>query len=168
MAEEDGRESLLRNDRDGDIALRSSSVDFLSSDEESSNRPKSPRTRRRNTGSRSKGDYAPLGDPASARQRRRGFIKFSLFSRRCCIITGVVIGLLFLIGGGGGFWVYKKRPSDGQSPPWYPSPLGGTLTEWEKSYEQAKAMVEKMTLPEKVNVTTGVGVCCLDTDMHVS
>ena len=158
MAEEDGRESLLRNDRDGDIALRSSSVDLLSSDEESSNKAKSPRTRRRNT---------PLGDPASARQRPRSFIKFSFFSRRCCIITGVVIGLLFLIGGGGGFWVYKKRPSDGQSPPWYPSPLGGTLTEWEKSYQQAKAMVEKMTLPEKVNLTTGVGVCSLDMILHV-
>ena len=60
--------------------------------------------------------------------------------------------------------MYKKKPSDGQSPPWYPSPLGGTLSEWEESYQKAKAMVEKMTLPEKVNVTTGVGVRSLDID----
>ncbi|KKY15554.1 putative glycoside hydrolase family 3 protein [Phaeomoniella chlamydospora] len=64
---------------------------------------------------------------------------------------------IIAIAGGGGFWVYKKAPSYGESPPWYPSPLGGASEAWEKSFEKAKIMVEKMTLPEKVNITTGVG-----------
>lgn len=34
---------------------------------------------------------------------------------------------------------------------------GGTLTSWRESYEKAAALVNKMSLVEKVNVTTGVG-----------
>lgn len=45
----------------------------------------------------------------------------------------------------------------GYSPPWYPSPAGGTAKRWEQSYEKAQDMVRKMTLTEKVNVTTGTG-----------
>ena len=43
------------------------------------------------------------------------------------------------------------------SPPWYPSPQGGTHSLWTDSFKKAQAMVDKMTLPEKVNVTTGTG-----------
>ena len=44
-----------------------------------------------------------------------------------------------------------------QSPPWYPSPRGGTLQSWQASYHKAELMVEQMSLIEKVNVTTGTG-----------
>ena len=43
------------------------------------------------------------------------------------------------------------------SPPWYPSPKGGTLKTWTDSYKKAESMVKRMTLPEKVNITTGTG-----------
>nr|ATQ35960.1 beta-glucosidase [Talaromyces piceae] len=45
----------------------------------------------------------------------------------------------------------------GESPPWYPSPHGGTLETWAHSYQKAQVMVQNMSLLEKVNVTTGVG-----------
>jgi beta-glucosidase len=41
--------------------------------------------------------------------------------------------------------------------PWYPTPLGGTSAEWKESYVKAQEMVRRMSLPEKVNVTTGTG-----------
>ena len=168
MAEEDGRESLLRNDRDTDIALRSSSLDYWSnSDEDLAERPNSSRTRRRtNTRSDSKGEYIALEDRGRTTQRQKGLTRFSYCSKRCCIISAIVIGALFLVAGGGGFWVFKKKPSDGHSPPWYPTPLGGTLSKWKESYEHAHAMVEKMSLLEKVNVTTGVGVSVVDVYMQ--
>jgi len=43
------------------------------------------------------------------------------------------------------------------SPPWYPTPQGGTVSSWQESYKKAKALVERMTLVDKVNVTSGVG-----------
>ncbi|KAL1863663.1 hypothetical protein Plec18170_000501 [Paecilomyces lecythidis] len=51
---------------------------------------------------------------------------------------------------------WRRRP-DTDSPPWYPSPRGGTVKRWADSYSKAKAMVERMSLVEKVNVTTGTG-----------
>lgn len=41
--------------------------------------------------------------------------------------------------------------------PWYPTPLGGTSATWKESYTKAQALVEQMTLIEKVNITTGTG-----------
>ena len=41
--------------------------------------------------------------------------------------------------------------------PWYPTPLGGTSAAWNESYTKAQALVEQMTLIEKVNITTGTG-----------
>lgn len=65
--------------------------------------------------------------------------------------------IVLLIIGSGAF-VYKKSGTrDGQSPPWYPSPLGGTLQSWEKSYRRASTLVSEMSLAEKVNITTGTG-----------
>lgn len=59
---------------------------------------------------------------------------------------------------GGGWWFWRKKASDGQSPPWYPTPLGGSITSpWDSAYSKAVDLVAKMTLPEKVNITTGVG-----------
>ncbi|KAI9647764.1 hypothetical protein NHQ30_004152 [Ciborinia camelliae] len=81
------------------------------------------------------------------------------FSRRSkCLLIIFAIGIMFgSLLAGGGLWLYKKTPEDGQSPPWYPTPFGGTVSQWSESYKKAAALVEKMTLPEKVNITTGTG-----------
>ncbi|KAK4695532.1 beta-glucosidase, partial [Lecanoromycetidae sp. Uapishka_2] len=54
------------------------------------------------------------------------------------------------------WWIH---PPGGEirSPPVYPSPKGGTLPQWAQSYEKAALLVERMTLIEKVNITTGTG-----------
>lgn len=64
---------------------------------------------------------------------------------------------LVLLLSAGGIWVYKQSPDDGESPPFYPSPLGGSVAEWEESYKKAAELVNQMTLVEKVNITTGTG-----------
>ncbi|KAH7006431.1 glycoside hydrolase superfamily [Fusarium venenatum] len=81
-------------------------------------------------------------------------------TKRCCliIIGTIVVGWLLISAIGAFAWKkIKTPPADGQSPPWYPSPKGGTAKNWEKSYELAAKMVGKMTLAEKVNITTGTG-----------
>ncbi|KAG9948256.1 hypothetical protein KCU98_g18208, partial [Aureobasidium melanogenum] len=40
------------------------------------------------------------------------------------------------------------------SPPYYPSPWGTGAGEWASAYEKAIAFVSKLTLAEKVNLTT--------------
>ncbi|KFX94756.1 hypothetical protein V490_04195 [Pseudogymnoascus sp. VKM F-3557] len=77
---------------------------------------------------------------------------------KCCLIFAVVVIIVGIVIGGGGWWAYNMVPVDGESPPWYPSPRGGEIdTPWKESYIKAAKLVEKMTLPEKVNVSTGVG-----------
>jgi beta-glucosidase len=79
---------------------------------------------------------------------------------RCCKIVLITIGtVVLLVAAAGGFGWHKLRqaPEDGLSPPWYPSPRGGTVKQWADSYAKAAEMVSRMTLPEKVNVTTGTG-----------
>ncbi|KAL8937232.1 MAG: hypothetical protein Q9211_003789 [Gyalolechia sp. 1 TL-2023] len=90
----------------------------------------------------------------SEKERKRGCCSRH---KICFITTGVVLALFLILSGSGLFWVYRSSPKDGQSPPWYPSPLGGTVNSWEESYKKAAAMVKQMTLVEKVNVTTGTG-----------
>ncbi|KAF6819124.1 beta-glucosidase 1 precursor [Colletotrichum sojae] len=41
---------------------------------------------------------------------------------------------------------------------YYPAPYGGWTPEWADSYERAKAMVDRMTLAEKTNITSGTGI----------
>ncbi|KAK4169780.1 glycoside hydrolase superfamily [Cladorrhinum sp. PSN259] len=95
-------------------------------------------------------------------QRRWCTFLFEACGRRskCCIgVVGAIIFLWLLLAAGGVF-VYKKvqeEPPYGQSPPWYPTPKGGIAATWANSYAKAAKMVEKMTLAEKVNVTTGTG-----------
>ncbi|KAL8903404.1 MAG: hypothetical protein Q9207_003950 [Kuettlingeria erythrocarpa] len=43
------------------------------------------------------------------------------------------------------------------SPPYYPSPWGSGSGDWASAYERARTFVSQLTLPEKVNLTTGVG-----------
>lgn len=79
--------------------------------------------------------------------------------RRCFIVLAAIAGIWVLIAAGGAF-VYKKyyeEPPYGRSPPWYPSPKGGIARGWAGSYAKAAKLVGKMTLAEKVNVTTGTG-----------
>ncbi|CAL3964401.1 unnamed protein product [Diplocarpon coronariae] len=76
---------------------------------------------------------------------------------KCFLIVFAVLVVFWSVIGAGGFFLFKKRPSDGQSPPWYPTPSGGTVSQWAESYKKAEALVSKMTLPEKVNITTGTG-----------
>jgi beta-glucosidase len=42
--------------------------------------------------------------------------------------------------------------------PYYPTPHGGWTSDWSASYSKAKALVEKMTLAEKTNITAGTGI----------
>ncbi|KAH8128212.1 beta-glucosidase [Trichoderma asperellum] len=79
---------------------------------------------------------------------------------RCCIAVLSVVGIIVLLMAAGGVFGIKKlriTPLDGKSPPWYPTPRGGTVRQWADSYKKAADMVSKMTLPEKVNITTGTG-----------
>lgn len=94
------------------------------------------------------------GYPGLPKGKRKGGL---LRKKPCLLIMAILLGgLLGLIAMAS--WVWRKAtPLDGQSPPWYPAPKGGTLTPWEESYKKAAAMVSKMSLPEKVNVTTGTG-----------
>ncbi|KAI1463745.1 glycoside hydrolase family 3 protein [Daldinia caldariorum] len=71
-----------------------------------------------------------------------------------------IFALIWLALSAGGFFAFKKyrqSPPDGLSPPWYPTPKGGTARSWAEAYRKASGMVANMTLPEKVNVTTGTG-----------
>jgi beta-glucosidase len=93
--------------------------------------------------------------------RKQGwFLRFLGRRSRCCIgvvATFIVLWILLSAGGAFVYKVYQEEPPYGQSPPWYPSPKGGIAKSWAVSYERAAKMVSKMTLAEKVNVTTGTG-----------
>jgi beta-glucosidase-like glycosyl hydrolase len=78
-------------------------------------------------------------------------------SRFCCWMIGLFFVTVLALLTAGGMWAIKSAPIDGQSPAWYPAPLGGADSDWEASYKKAAAMVSQMTLVEKVNVTTGTG-----------
>lgn len=80
--------------------------------------------------------------------------------RRCCLTVIAVIVIVWATVSMLGLLAWNKintSPTYGESPPWYPSPRGGTSSRWKTSYEKAAEMVRNMTLPEKVNVTTGTG-----------
>ncbi|KAL7269224.1 hypothetical protein RUND412_008119 [Rhizina undulata] len=78
--------------------------------------------------------------------------------KRVClgVIAGVVTLVVVVVVGG---MVHTKYfgPERWESEGWFPSPKGGTSRNWEDSYKKAQKLVEKMSLVEKVNVTTGVG-----------
>jgi len=79
---------------------------------------------------------------------------------RCCIMVLTVIVIVWVVLAAGSAFIYKKfqdEPPYGQSPPWYPTPLGGIAGTWAESYKKAAALVTRMTLAEKVNITTGTG-----------
>lgn len=45
-----------------------------------------------------------------------------------------------------------------ESPPYYPTPYGGWDADWGDAYEKAVALVSRMTVAEKVNITAGTGI----------
>ncbi|RPA98501.1 hypothetical protein L873DRAFT_1808121 [Choiromyces venosus 120613-1] len=71
------------------------------------------------------------------------------------LILGLVLGLPQGNDGGNGGSAASLEGST--SPSWYPSPKGGTVDQWAESYRKAADLVRKMSLAEKVNVTTGTG-----------
>ncbi|KAK5076641.1 hypothetical protein LTR51_002324 [Lithohypha guttulata] len=94
----------------------------------------------------------------SARQRKaKAWCACSSLSKACIAACAAVALVTLLLIGSGGYFAYKQGLIDGQSPPWYPSPNGGTVSTWADSYAKAQKLVEQMTLVEKVNVTTGTG-----------
>ncbi|KAI9809094.1 MAG: hypothetical protein M1825_002383 [Sarcosagium campestre] len=77
--------------------------------------------------------------------------------RKWIFIVALLSSAFLVLMAGGGYWAYKVSPNDGRSPPWYPTPLGGTVPAWDEAYSKAQKMVSRMSLIEKVNVTTGTG-----------
>ncbi|KAL5339777.1 putative beta-glucosidase E [Aspergillus crustosus] len=69
------------------------------------------------------------------------------------VLGAMVWGFLVYAGGEGAWEEYDMPGPDS----YFPTPKGGTLQQWAESYAKAAKMVEKMTLIEKVNVTTGTG-----------
>ncbi|KAI1422197.1 beta-glucosidase-like protein [Xylaria sp. FL1777] len=52
-------------------------------------------------------------------------------------------------------------PAGYASPPYYPAPYGGWVDEWGDAYDKAVALVSRMTVAEKVNITAGTGIYML-------
>lgn len=94
---------------------------------------------------------------ARAQHRTSRLCACQRLTRTYIAISAAAAVAFLLILTSGGYWAYKNGLIDGQSPPWYPTPLGGTVSTWAKSYEKAQILVEKMSLVEKVNITTGTG-----------
>lgn len=89
-------------------------------------------------------------------QRTSGIWSYLAPTKTCCSLCALFfIAVLALLAVN--LWMFWKAPMNGQSPPWYPTPKGGTARDWKDSYAKAAAMVEQMTLVEKVNITTGLG-----------
>lgn len=49
-------------------------------------------------------------------------------------------------------------PEGYHAAPYYPAPYGGWLDSWREAYAKAEALVSQMTLAEKTNITSGVGI----------
>lgn len=101
--------------------------------------------------------HPPPPYSVASKRRNQGFCNCRRLSKTCVAICVLVIAIVAGSIGGTGYWAYRVQLIDGQSPPWYPSPHGGTVESWQNSYKKAQEMVDKMSLAEKVNITTGVG-----------
>jgi hypothetical protein len=155
-----GQEIL--NERSDSIPLREPAEGFSSDDDDGSPTEALKKSQLDGTPRRSPpkaGEHATIDRRKSRRSWRRSCSAIKP-SKRVCLLVSVVLAAILGAAIGGGAWVYKSVPKDGLSPPWYPTPLGGTVKSWEKSYDLARQMVGKMTLVEKVNITTGTGYVC--------
>ena len=157
-----GQDTLIEG---GDARRRREAIEGFSSDDDDNNGEGGSPTRVLNkseldtTPRRSPpkaGEHTVINGRKSRRPWRRVCTSFVPTKRVCFFIT-IVIAVILAAAIGGGAWVYKSAPKDGLSPPWYPTPLGGTTKSWEESYGKARQMVGDMSLVEKVNITTGTG-----------
>ena len=155
MAREDelngSREGLLRGHEVSDANRHSSDVESLDELDLLDNEGKS----KGRSSSKGRKDYSSEKVFSVVRQKSL-WTRYSP-SRRNVIVILILLGGLIGVLSGSGLYVYKTAPLDGLSPPWYPTPLGGTQKSWQESYRKAALMVEKMSLVEKVNITTGTG-----------
>ncbi|KAF2258266.1 beta-glucosidase-like protein [Lojkania enalia] len=78
-------------------------------------------------------------------------------TKMCCGLVLLFVAATVLLLSAGGIWAWRSAPEDGQSPPFYPTPKGGSDAKWVESYKKAAELVKQMTLVEKVNITTGTG-----------
>ncbi|TQB75873.1 hypothetical protein MPDQ_001474 [Monascus purpureus] len=104
-------------------------------------------------------DSDDFGDRHFQKQPEKGRkgIRYFLPTWRYALL-GVVVILVALFGLWGDVRFLSGPPPVHYDPvSWYPTPLGGTVREWEESYRKAQQMVQEMTLVEKVNITTGTG-----------
>ncbi|TDZ33593.1 putative beta-glucosidase E [Colletotrichum spinosum] len=140
LQEEKSRRSY---DRDSDDASDLDATDYLHPDERKA---------------------SVLSTPAFLSGRRTGTFDavkdcFRGRSKLCWAAAAAVVFFWIVISAGSAV-MYKKfkgAPEVGLSPPWYPTPKGGISKNWAESYKKAGEMVSRMTLPEKVNITTGTG-----------
>lgn len=148
------REGLLRSYNEGQsIPLRKSLEDAYRSDEDDSDLDATEFLDREPLNEHSQPPVAAYEPAKRLRNIRSAFARRS----KCLLIVLAVLIVLWSILAAGGFFIYKQKPTDGDSPPYYPTPLGGTVKQWSESYEKAAKLVRAMTLPEKVNITTGTG-----------
>ncbi|KAL1953323.1 hypothetical protein VTO42DRAFT_3003 [Malbranchea cinnamomea] len=109
------------------------------------------------------GETTALLSSINKKQKTRIPKRFRQKSYLALFVGGVIVVVAVLLAALGAIGKLTTRnkdsdsPKDGLSPPWYPTPPGGTVLSWADSYKKAKSLVEKMTLVEKVNVTTGIG-----------
>ncbi|KIV90691.1 hypothetical protein PV10_05319 [Exophiala mesophila] len=98
-------------------------------------------------------------DLCSSSLSSRSFLSGHRLTKSYIAFCILVIVVIVSVVGGSGYWVWTigQHQINGQSPPWYPTPLGGSVSSWEKSYEKAKILVDRLSLLEKVNITTGTG-----------
>jgi beta-glucosidase-like glycosyl hydrolase len=99
-----------------------------------------------------------LKDEALGLGEQRSWVRRYLVpSKFCSWMIVLFFATVLLLLSAGGIWAVKSAPADGQSPPFYPAPPGGTDESWREAYEKAAEMVRKMDVIEKVNITTGTG-----------
>lgn len=113
--------------------------------------------RKRTQRSRGESQSISIHDSLNTAPRRSCARGWLIPSRMCCFLLLLFVASTVLLLSVGGIWAWKSEPDYGQSPPWYPSPLGGTSSNWTASYTKAAELVRQMTLVEKVNITTGTG-----------
>ena len=94
--------------------------------------------------------HSPNADEANEKPRRLPVKKRWVFTTAGLCLLGILALAILRI-------FYPHPPPHARSPPHYPSPRGGTVSTWKDSYAKASAMVSKMSLVEKVNITTGTG-----------
>lgn len=106
------------------------------------------------------GEFGVIDAPEShlyGQRKNRSICGCQRLTRTCIATSAICAVIVTFLLISGGYLAYKNGLINGQSPPWYPSPQGGTVSTWAESYKKAQTLVEKMSLVEKVNITTGTG-----------